>query len=217
MGSLAGTVVDLSGAAIPGAQLKLFGVNGEISKIESAGKGQFLFANLPPGFYSIEASAPGLTSKGAKDVKVTGGAETAVRIVMEVFTRHPSCGPPPKVVFDPIQSTSSEIAGRVEVPGPTYLFIPAEGALITATVGEGGKPVASTRTDAAGHFKLAIQSPAMYTVTAHQDGYGDFIAEGIEARKGVRTTIQWSLLPAPCYRVHHCEPTRDFGIFLYCI
>lgn len=220
VGSVVGTVVDAAGAGVWGAQLTLRGMNGElVVQTPSGGAGEFRFSNVPPGTYSIEATARRLTSKGAKDVKVTGGAETAVKIVMEVYTRHPPrCDTPTKITFDPIQSTSSEIAGKVEVPAATYpyLLMPAESILVTVTGGEGRKPVGSARTDAAGNFKLAIQNPGKYTLTIHRDGYADFIADGVEARTGERTSIQWSLLLSRCHRVDHCEPVRDLGTFLYC-
>ncbi len=203
-----------------GVHLRLREIVGDAAQTQSGGKGEFRFQNLPPGIYSVEATAPGFARTTAEAIRVASRAEANVKIVMKIAPLF-SCDPGPKTRFDPIQSTSSEIVGVVEgspagVKGPGWNH--AENALITVTgpmlltdTGpKSGNLVASTLTDKEGHFKLSIQEPGRYTVTAHQDGHADFVVEDIEARKGQRTTIQWALPLSLCPAADRCEPVREF-------
>ena len=223
VGSLAGTVVDQSGAGVSGVQLRLREIVGDRAQAQSGGRGEFRFSNLAPGIYSIEATASGFDSASAGPIRVPSRAEATVKIVMRLG-REVSCDPGPRVRFDPIQSTSSEIDGVVEGPGSVPsgvkypIWGPRENVLVTATgpilLTENGRTsgglVALTHTDKKGHFILAIQEPGMYTVTAHQDGYADFIVEDVVARAGQRAAIQWPIPLSFCPTAGHCESNREF-------
>jgi hypothetical protein len=57
-GSILGTVLDVNGAGIPGAEIKLTGVSSsQHYTLESAATGEFAFTNLPPGTYFITVNA----------------------------------------------------------------------------------------------------------------------------------------------------------------
>jgi hypothetical protein len=220
VGSLAGTVVDPLGAGVWGADLRLRGINGEVAWIEG-GKGEFRFPNLRPGEYSIEARVPGFATTTVEAIKVARDTETTVKVVMKLDL--PNCDQGPRTKQDPIESASSEIAGTVEVLRPRPVenglgWEPAENVLIAATgpmllteTGpKSGGLAASTRTDKEGHFKLAIQEPGRYTITAHRDGYTDFIAEDIVVRKGQRTVIERTIPLNLCPAADRCAPNREF-------
>jgi len=189
-----------------------------MARIEGGSKGEFRFPNLRPGEYSIEARVSGFATTTVEAIKVARDTETTLKVVMSLDL--PNCGQGPRTKQDPIESTSSEIADTVEVNRSTYpyQFVPAESVLITA-IGptllteagpKSGSLVASTHTDKEGHFKLEIQEPGRYTVTAHQDGHADFIVEDVVTRKGLRTTILWTLPLNSCPTADRCEPARDF-------
>jgi hypothetical protein len=61
-GSITGTVVDPSGAAIPGAQVKIINQStGDLTReAVSDGSGNFRALNVPPGTYKITVAAPGM-------------------------------------------------------------------------------------------------------------------------------------------------------------
>jgi hypothetical protein len=61
-GSITGTVVDPSGAAIPGAQIQIINqATGALTREAAAdGAGNFRALNVPPGTYKIKVSAPGM-------------------------------------------------------------------------------------------------------------------------------------------------------------
>ena len=58
-----GTVLDSTGAAVPGAQVKVSQTQtGAARSTNSAADGSYLFANLPIGPYRLEASKPGFST-----------------------------------------------------------------------------------------------------------------------------------------------------------
>src|SRR6516164_4738072 len=58
--SVRGVVTDTTGALVPSATVTLTG-QGRLRRIEVTGpQGSYTFANLPPGAYTLEASAPQL-------------------------------------------------------------------------------------------------------------------------------------------------------------
>jgi len=58
--SLHGQVTDESGAIIPGAKVTLTGPSGFVKTTTSANDGSYTFAGVPPGSYTLQASAPDL-------------------------------------------------------------------------------------------------------------------------------------------------------------
>src|ERR1017187_9363651 len=58
--ALSGTLVDQSGAAIAGAEVKATEVDtGAVRVVQSNGEGRFLFSQVNPGTYRIEARVAG--------------------------------------------------------------------------------------------------------------------------------------------------------------
>jgi outer membrane receptor protein involved in Fe transport len=80
---LAGTVVDASGAVIPGASVQVRSANGTLlATVESDTNGSFLISGLAAGDYRLFVSNPGFESK---EVPVTLGATPApLRIALDV-------------------------------------------------------------------------------------------------------------------------------------
>lgn len=67
-GSIAGTVTDSSGAAIPGATVRAISAAGVASETITDGAGAYRFDVLPPGRYRVEASLDGFTTATASVV-----------------------------------------------------------------------------------------------------------------------------------------------------
>ncbi len=69
-GSITGTVVDPSGAAIPGAQVKIINQStGDLTReATSDGSGNFRALNVPPGTYKITVAAPGMQETDRNNV-----------------------------------------------------------------------------------------------------------------------------------------------------
>jgi len=70
-GVLEGTIKDASGAVIPGAKVTLTATETQRQQsTTSSAYGFYHFAGLPPGTYSIEASAKGMSKGVVKDVSL---------------------------------------------------------------------------------------------------------------------------------------------------
>ena len=64
--SLTGTVTDPSGAAVPGARIKLVNVDTGFERLLDTGaEGAYLFTQIPVGLYRVEAMASGFSSHWA--------------------------------------------------------------------------------------------------------------------------------------------------------
>jgi hypothetical protein len=83
-GAIQGTVKDTTGAVIPDAQVTL--TNNETRRTQSArasGEGFFHFSGLPPGSYTVEASAKGMRTGVHKGVAVGAASVTGADISLE--------------------------------------------------------------------------------------------------------------------------------------
>ena len=59
-GGVSGTVVDASGAALPGTTVKLTNkATAAVRTVETGKDGEFLATELPLGFYTVEVAKPG--------------------------------------------------------------------------------------------------------------------------------------------------------------
>ena len=77
--ALAGSVADRSGAVIPGAQVKATEKNtGVVRKTISSADGRFLFSQLNPGTYRIEAQAEGFGPGESEPTSVSVGQTVTV-------------------------------------------------------------------------------------------------------------------------------------------
>ncbi len=79
-GTLAGTVTDPSGAAVPGATVSILNrVTNYQQRATSDGNGGFRFTNIPPNPYHLEAAAPGFAGY-EQDVDVRGTVPIELKI-----------------------------------------------------------------------------------------------------------------------------------------
>ncbi len=82
-GTVAGTVVDSSKAAIPGATVKLEG--GAVNQIQvSDGNGRYAFAAVPPGTYKMTTTLSGFGTSQAANVEVAIGKTTTIDFALSV-------------------------------------------------------------------------------------------------------------------------------------
>jgi hypothetical protein len=102
--TMSGTVLNVAGAVIPGANVTLSGPPGTQSTITDS-QGFFRFANLAPGNYTVTASSGGLV--GQRPVTVPG-----------VITP-PITGPITPPIFEPLASAERTLA-EVGGIGPVF-------------------------------------------------------------------------------------------------
>src|SRR5438105_10302700 len=74
--SLRGRVTDQNGDVIPAAQVTLNGPSGLVKTITADEKGEYSFADLPAGDYTVEASAPSFTLRQPTKITLKSGVQT---------------------------------------------------------------------------------------------------------------------------------------------
>ena len=77
LGILHGTVMDESGALVPGAKVTVSNAAGPVKSATSGDDGSYSIAGLVPGKYTVQASSPGLVQFQPATVDIaTGGTAT---------------------------------------------------------------------------------------------------------------------------------------------
>jgi hypothetical protein len=74
--TIRGQVTDESGGVVPAAKLTLAGPAGLAKTTVTASDGSYSFASLPPGGYTVRASAPGLVLRQPAKISASGGLQT---------------------------------------------------------------------------------------------------------------------------------------------
>src|SRR5579859_7823802 len=84
-GSIQGTVVDQSGAVLPGVTVTVTNASTGVNRSAvTDGTGTFRAELLPVGVYSVAAELAGFTAPKAESVTVTVGATLTLRVEMRV-------------------------------------------------------------------------------------------------------------------------------------
>src|SRR5437016_5160267 len=84
-GSISGNVYDSSGAAIPGATVKIVhDATGTTSTLATQSSGDFVFPDLQPGTYTVTVSQPGFGKEQITGVQVEVGKVTSLAVTLKV-------------------------------------------------------------------------------------------------------------------------------------
>src|SRR5947209_10872198 len=90
-GSLEGTVVDSSGAAVTNATITAINKdNGLVSTTSTTGEGLFTFPVLPVGTYDLTVESSGFGTASRKNIPVTVGAKVNLPIKLSVSSKSES-------------------------------------------------------------------------------------------------------------------------------
>jgi hypothetical protein len=84
--SLSGSVVDESGAALPGVNVLINGPGGAKQQL-TAGDGRFTFTGIAPGTYTLTASLPGFATLTQAGVAVGETATDLPALTMKIALR----------------------------------------------------------------------------------------------------------------------------------
>lgn len=83
--SLAGTVVDPSGAAVPGAKITVTNINTGLTRTNQTGSdGSFLYASLPVGPYSLTVQKTGFVTYVQKGIVLTVNQTASVSVSLKL-------------------------------------------------------------------------------------------------------------------------------------
>ncbi|MGA1367326.1 MAG: carboxypeptidase regulatory-like domain-containing protein [Blastocatellia bacterium] len=85
LGRIVGTVVDQTGAVVPGATVTVTNEGTGLQQtFSTTGEGAFIFAQLQPGNYSVRIEATGFKSRSYTQAKVDPGQDYSISVIMEV-------------------------------------------------------------------------------------------------------------------------------------
>jgi Carboxypeptidase regulatory-like domain len=105
-GTISGTVVDRTGAVVPGARVKLSREDSSLSReVASDSDGQFYFAGVGPGSFRLTITSPGFTAQTASGVLHPGEDYTVPTVQLIVATEATEV----KVAMTPVQIAEAEI------------------------------------------------------------------------------------------------------------
>src|SRR5882762_8490661 len=83
LGNISGTIVDQTGAAVPGARVKLSREDqSPDQEVTSDDDGQFSFANVAPGSFQITVASAGFTTQSSSGILRPGESYTVPQIAM---------------------------------------------------------------------------------------------------------------------------------------
>ena len=85
-GAIIGKVIDPSGGSVPNATVTLIDAAQASYETITQNDGLFSFVSVPPGVYSIRATAPGFNSYWVSHIPVTFGKDTTVNVTLNVGT-----------------------------------------------------------------------------------------------------------------------------------
>jgi len=152
-GSLTGTVVDPSGAAVTGADVTALNVaTGQRVNTVTHGLGGYRFNDLPVGTYNITVSAANFKTTTLTNIPVVLNATGTANVTLEVGTAATTVEV--SGVAPPVDTTSAQLQ-------TTYDSRYAQDLGMTATGGQG-----------AGVLNLSMLSPGVTNANAMGDGMG---------------------------------------------
>lgn len=115
-GSLAGTVMDSSGARVPSADIHLRATESSLERqTASDSRGEFRFNDLLPGIYKVTARAPGL-AEATSTVTVNVGSVRQVDVMLKPAAAQQTLtvqGQPSSIVAQPMDTGSTVHGGVV--------------------------------------------------------------------------------------------------------
>ncbi len=123
-GGIAGTVVDQTGAAVPGVALKLVGTGTGLTRTGQTGtSGDFTFPDLPLGRYSLSVNGAGFQPQEINDISVESGRTFNVQAKLAVANAATSVQVEASTVA--VETTSSTLTSVI--PTRTINDVPLNG------------------------------------------------------------------------------------------
>jgi len=205
-GSISGLVTDQSGAVIAGSKIIAVSESGEKAEAFADRVGRFSILDLKAGTYTIEVSCAGFRNKVINSFRVLAEQDTRLPpIELSVAPLDFGCKETvsPMIVFTPVDSASSEIAGRV-FSGTTK---PASGARVAVYAMQSTRELRSAQADASGNFTVRRLPTGTYQIRVHFPGHAELIIDGVEVRTGFRSEGS-SFNLTPCHQGTACSPVK---------
>ncbi len=177
-GSIAGTVVDASGAPVAGASVS---TDPTSATTQTGTTGTFTLSSIPIGAYTVSASKTGFQSAQLTAVGVAAGATNQVTITLAPSPNAPG-------------SIAGTVLGRVGTAQPSS---PVAGAMVCPESSTAVLPCTTSQSD--GTFVLAGVAPGPVYLTATAAGFltGETTTAVIVAPDGSATGVSITLSGSP--------------------
>jgi hypothetical protein len=177
-GSIQGTITDSTGAAVPGAQVKVFSPATGLSRaVEANDRGEYVASELPLGTYSVTVAKEGFRTTTLTQIPVSVGSPTradcklgagAVQEVVEVTANVPL-----------VETSSNTTGGTIEASEASEL--PVNGRdftkLLELVPGSSSDPVGST--ESAGSYGL-------FSLDGNRGRSNNYLLDGTDMNDGYR-------------------------------
>jgi hypothetical protein len=113
-GTITGSVTDSSGAVVPGALVQLFEQTKNVTQAtKTSADGDFVFADLEPGTYSVTVEAQGFKTLIQRDLVLTASERlSAGTLALQVGSVSQSVSV--TAATTPVQTASAEISGDID-------------------------------------------------------------------------------------------------------
>ena len=189
--ALKGVVLDISGAVIPDARVGILSMD-QAEETTSDRYGKFIFTNLAPGTYELEASYPGFIPTIVENVQIPTTETEPLKISLQPFGTPPfECGKQPPASY--------EISRRKKKVGLSGLAedihgVPVPQAQLSLSR-LGDVQVATTqRTNAKGEFEFPNLGPGKYTLSGKLAGYSALPPTNFWVTRSGLTKVTFMLL-----------------------
>lgn len=155
-----------------------------ILQTKSDRKGQFAFANVPPGTYLLEATHPGFKTRNLGAIQVSAKSAGPFSITMNIA--NPGCGSWNSISY------AGGVAGRTLRGAVLEERQPLADAEVSLANVVGARVVASRRSAGNGEFEFANVEPGQYVLRVTHPGYHDELTEPfwIVRESGTEVAIQ---------------------------
>jgi hypothetical protein len=209
-GSLFGVMQDVAGARIPGvtAELHSEAAPMRVFRSKTDGAGEYRFAGLPAGGYTLELSHPGFVSITINPIHLSAGERKAVPpLEMEVEAQG-SCGTNGRVhhiSLLPGGTRVGNLGGSVmsEAEPGTAGSGPVAGADVTL-ICAGGRRCGTTKTNSRGEYTFWGLLPGTFSVRIDPAGFYPIEESDHRVQEG-RETVYWPVKIEACH-LGNCDP-----------
>jgi Carboxypeptidase regulatory-like domain/TonB-dependent Receptor Plug Domain len=185
--SLNGTVVDATGALVPGVELGLVEKRTSQTRRTTSGReGAFNFSNLPPGHYELRAARAGFGTTEVHDIVLNVEDRLTVRVEMAVESR----GEAITVVAEPALVNTSPSVGTV-IDRQFVEHLPLNGrsfqSLLELTPGVVIVP--------AGGTSFSTGNGGQFSVNGQRANANTFTIDGLSAPVGMPSSVVAGAVP----------------------
>src|SRR3954452_8761284 len=177
-GSLQGTITDSSGAAVPGAEVKILHAGtGFVRNTTTNSDGEFSATELPLGAYTITVTKQGFRTQNVKNVSVEASSAQCVNVTLSPGEVQETVNVNADLPL--IETVSNTMGGTIS--GPEASEMPVNGRdftkLLVLVPGATGDPVGSS--DSPGSFGL-------FSVNGNRGRSNNYLLDGTDMNDGYR-------------------------------